>query len=58
MRKKEILHLYFESEKKKVKVTESRKVTLRGWGVGQMGGRWLKRYKLSAIRALRSDDLM
>ena len=57
MRKKEILHLYFESEKRKLK-SQKVEVTVRGWGVGQMGGRWLKRYKLSAIRALRSDDLM
>ena len=39
-RKKEILHLYFKSEKKKV--TDSRKDTVRGWGVQKIGERWYK----------------
>ena len=39
--------------------TESKKVVARGWGWGQGNReRWVKRYKLSAVRGIRSEDVM
>ena len=39
--------------------TESKKVVARGWGWGQGNReRLVKRYKLSAVRGIRSEDVM